>query len=114
MLESQDFQCEWVIMDDLQLTPYKKQSVQVISDSSKLKNVDRGKFMLREMEPAASNIFIWSEDVMVEAVTNKQNDRVYALGYWDSPVNVWSQFRCKKLVWDMVWAAVASDMSKSR
>jgi len=50
-----------VIMDDQQLTPYKKQSVQVISESSKLKSLDRGKLMLREREPAASKIFILSD-----------------------------------------------------
>ena len=84
------FPMQRVIMDDLQLTPYKKQSVQVISESSKLKSLDRGKLMLREMEPAASKIFIWSDKKMstVEAVTNKQNDRVYALSSGDSPVNV--------------------------
>ena len=46
--------------------------------------------MLREIEPAASKIFIWSDKKMstVEAVTNKQNDRVYALSSGDLPVNV--------------------------
>ena len=46
--------------------------------------------MLREMEPAASKIFIRSDKKMstVEAVTNKQNDRVYAVSSEDSSVNV--------------------------
>ena len=72
--------------------------------------------MLREMQPAASKMFIWSDKKMstVEAVTNKQDDRVYALSSGDLPVNVWSQFRRKKPICDMVWAAVASDVSKSR
>ena len=80
------------------------------------KSLDRGKLILREMEPAASKIFIWSDKKMstVEAVTKKQNDRVYSLSSGNSPVNVWSQFRHKKPVCDMVWAAVASEVSKYR
>ena len=104
-----------VIIDDLQFTPYKKQSVQVISESSKLKSLDRGQLMLREMEPAASKIFNWSDKKMftVEAVTKKQNDSVYAFSSGDSPINVWSQLRRKKPVRDMVWAVNVSDVSKS-
>ena len=105
-----------VIMDDLQLNPYKKQSVQVISESSKLESLDRGKLMLREMKPATTKIFICSDKKMstVVAVTNKQHYRVFALSSGDSPANVWSQFRRKKPVCDIVWAADASDVSKSR
>ena len=103
-----------VIMDDLHLTPYKKQSAQLISEFSKLKSLDQGKLMLSEMEPAASKIFIESDKKMstVLVMTNKQSERVYALSSGDSPVNVWSQFRREKPVRDMVWAAVASDVSK--
>ena len=77
-------------MDDLQLTSHKKQSVQVISESSKLKSLNRGKMMLREMQPAASKMFIWSNKKMstVEAVTNKQDDRVYFLSSGGLQVNV--------------------------
>ena len=48
------------------------------------------------------------------AVTNNQNDRVYARSSGDSPVKVSSQFRRKKPVCDKVWAAVALDLRKSR
>ena len=46
--------------------------------------------MLREMEPAVSKIFNWSDKKMsmAEAVTNKQNNSVYALSSGDSPVNI--------------------------
>ena len=72
--------------------------------------------MLREIELAARKIFIWSDKKMstVEAVNNKQNDRAYALSSGDSSVNVRSQFRRNKPVCDIVWAAVPSDVSKSR
>ena len=60
-------------MDDLQLTTHIKQSVQVIPESSKLKSLDRSKLMVREIEPAASKIFICSDKKMSleEAVTSK-------------------------------------------
>ena len=72
--------------------------------------------MLREIEPAASKIFICSDKKMskVEAVTNKQEDWVYALRSGELPVNVWSQFRREKRACVMVWAAVASEVTKSR
>ena len=71
--------------------------------------------MLRETEPAPIKIFIWSDKKMstVEAVTIKQSEGVYAVSSGNSPVNVGRQFRCKKPVCDMVWAAVASDLRKS-
>ena len=74
-----------VNMDDLQVTPYKNQSVQVISESSKLKSLGRGNLMLREMVQAASKIIVWSDKKLstVEAVTNKQNERVYVLSSGD-------------------------------
>ena len=103
-------------MDHLQVTPYEKQSVEVISESSKRKNLVRGNLMWRKMEPAVYKIFFWCDKKMftVEAVPNKQIDIVYALSSGDSQVNVCSQFRHKKPVCDMISAAVASDVCKSR
>ena len=69
-------QMRWVITGELLLTKLKKKHlVQVISESSKLKRLDRGKLMLRGMEPAVSKVFIRSDKNMstVETVTNKQN-----------------------------------------
>ena len=72
--------------------------------------------MLRDMEPDASEILICCDKKMstVEAVTKEPNNRVYAPSSGGSPVNALSQFRCRKPVCDMVWAAVALDVSKSR
>ena len=51
------FSMRSVIMDGLQFAPYKKLSVQVISESLKLKSLGRGKLILSEVEPAASKFF---------------------------------------------------------
>ena len=78
------------ITDKVKLTLYKKQPLQVISESWKFKSRERDKLMLREMDPTVSKNFIWYDKEMstMEAVTNKQNDRAYALGSGDSQVNV--------------------------
>ena len=57
---------------------------------SKLKSLDRDKLILRETEPAASKILFWYKKMSTveEAVTSKQNNRVYALSSGDLPVNV--------------------------
>ena len=54
--------------------------------------------MLQEMERAAGKVFIWSDEKMftVEAVTNKQNDRVYAHSPGDLSVNVRSHLNRQK------------------
>ena len=49
----------------------------------------------------------------VEAVTNSKNDRVYAHSSRDLSVNVRSHLRRQKPASVMVWAAVASDGTKS-
>ena len=104
-----------IVKNDLQLTPYKKQSRQLISEPSKQKRLHRGKLMLQEMERAAGKVFIWSDEKMftVEAVTNKQNDRVYAKSSKDLSVNARSHLKRQKPASVMVWAAVASNGSKS-
>lgn len=104
-----------IVKEDLELRPYKKQSRQLISEPSKKKRLDRGNLILQEMKRAAGKVLIWSDEKMftVEAVTNKQNDRVYAHSPGDLSVNVRSHLRRQKPTSVMVWAAVASDGRKS-
>ena len=92
-----------------------KQSWQLFSEPSKQKRLHRGKLMFQEMERAAGKVFIWSDEkmFMVEAETNKQNDRVYAKSSKDLSVNTRSHLKRQKPASVMVWAAVASDGSKS-
>ena len=70
---------------------------------------------MQEMERAEGKVFIWSDDKMftVEAVTNKQNDTVYAHSSKELSVNARSHLKRQKPASVMVWAAVASDGSKS-
>ena len=67
------------------------------------------------MERAAGKVLIWSDEKMfaVESVTNNQNDRVYAHGPGDLSINVRSHLIRQKPASVIVWAAVASDGSKS-
>lgn len=104
-----------VFKDDLGLTAYKKQPKQLISAASKKKRLDRGKVMLEEIQRATDTVFIWSDEKMftVEAILNRQNDRLYARDAQDLPEGSRSHFRRIKPAGVMVWAAVASDGSKS-
>ena len=99
-----------IVKDDLELSPYQKQYRQLISEPSKQKQLDRGKLMLQEMERAADKVFIWSDKkmFMVEAVTNKQNNTVYAHSPENFSLNVRSHLRRQKPTSVMVYAAVAS------
>ena len=71
--------------------------------------------MVSQMEQAASMIFIWSDENMliVEALTNKQNDRVYVRSSRDLSVNVRSHFRSQKPVRVEFGSVVASEEGKS-
>ena len=104
-----------IVKNDLQLCPYKKQSRQLISEPSKQKRLHRGKLIFQEMERATGKVFIWSDEkmFMVEAETNEQNVRVYAKSSKDLSVNARSHLKRQKPASVMVWAAVASDGSKS-
>ena len=74
-----------IVKNDLQLCPYKKQSRQLILEPSKQNRLHRSKLIFQEMERDAGKVFIWSDEKMftVEAETNKQNDKVYAISSKD-------------------------------
>ena len=67
------FSMRRAIKDEIHLTPYIKQSGQVISETSKQKSLFNSKLIM-ELEPATGKIFIWSskKKYTVEAVINKQ------------------------------------------
>ncbi|XP_014772692.1 uncharacterized protein LOC106870959 [Octopus bimaculoides] len=104
-----------IFKKDLQLTDYKKPSWHLISSDSKKKRLDRGKTILTEVKRTAKKALIWSDEKIftVEAVTNRQNDRLYARNAGDSLECSKSHFCHQKPTSLMVWATVASDGSKS-
>lgn len=104
-----------IVKEDLGLKAYKVQRRHLISAPSKLKRLDRGKKMLEEIHSAADNVFIWSDEKMftVQAVTNIQNDRVYAADARDLPEGSRAHYCRQKPAGVMVWAAVASNGTKS-
>ena len=65
--------------------------------------------MSQEMERAARKVFIWSDEkVMVEAVTNKHKETVYAKSSKHSSVNARSHLKHQKLASVRVRTAVAN------
>ena len=67
-----------IFFNYLRFTAYKKQSRQLVA--SKQKRHNRGKKMLAEIQSTFNHVFIRSDKKIftVEAVTNTQNDRLYA------------------------------------
>ena len=104
-----------IVKEDLGLKAYKMQCRHLISATSKQKRLDRGKKMLEEIQSATDKVFIWSDEKMftVQAVMNSQNDRVYAANAGDLPEGSRTHFCRQKPAGVMVWAAVASDGTKS-
>ena len=86
---AQDFNSSMhrIFKNDLRLTAYIEQSRQLLSVASKQKRHDCGKSMLAEMQRAVDYVFIWSDQKIftVEAVTNTQNNRLYARDAGDFP-----------------------------
>ena len=66
------------------------------------------------MQGAVNKVFMWCYEVFSEeAVTNTQNDRLYARDAGCSPEGSRTHLSRMKQAGAMVWAAVASDGPKS-
>uniref|UniRef100_A0A3P8TI71 Paired domain-containing protein n=1 Tax=Amphiprion percula TaxID=161767 RepID=A0A3P8TI71_AMPPE len=104
-----------IVKQDLGLKALKMQHRQLISAASKKKRLDRGKMMLQEIQSATDKVMVWSDEKMftVQAVVNSQNDRVYAHSAQHLPEGCRTHFHRQNPAGVMVWAAVASDGSKS-
>ena len=100
-----------VLKEGLGLKAFRMQRRHLISAASKDKSHDRAKKMLEEMERAGDRAVIWSDEktFTAQAVTNSQNDRVYAVDPCNLPEGSRVHFRRQKPAGVMVWAAVASD-----
>ena len=105
-----------IVKEGLGLKAYKFQRGHLISAASnKKKRLDRGKRMLAKIERAGRKSIIWADEKLftVQAVSNVQNDRVYAGSQSDPPERSRVQFRRQKPAGVMVWAALGSDGSMS-
>ena len=76
-----------ILIYDLRLTVYNKQSRQLISAAFKQKRHDKSKMMSAEMQRLVDHVFFWSDEKIfaVEAVANTQNDRLYVREIGDLP-----------------------------
>ena len=104
-----------IVKRDLGLKAYKMQHRHLISSASKQKCLERSKKMLDDIQSATGKVFIWSDEKIftVQSVVNSQNDRIYAADARDVPQGSRLHFRRQKPAGVMVWAAVASDGTKS-
>ena len=104
-----------ILKNDLKLTSYKKQYKQVLSAASKMKRLNRCKILLNKIKNSAGEVIIWSDEKIftVQQILNKQNDRIYSSDIRLEPDKRKFNFRRQKPASLMVWAAVASDGTKS-
>ena len=88
-----------VIKIDLNLLPYKKTKVQLLSQAAKNKRLERGKFLLEKLEDSMQPPVLWTGEKLftVQAVHNHQNDRIYAVNKDDIPLNERLMFQRQKL-----------------
>ena len=104
-----------IINQDLGLKALKMQHRKLISAASKKNWLDRGKMMLQEIQSDADKVLVWSDEKIftVQAVVSSQNHRVYAHSTQHLPEGCRTHFCRQEPAGVMVWAAVASDGSKS-
>ena len=70
-----------VLKIDLNLSPYKKTKVQLLSQAAKTKILERGKLLLEKLEDGMQQPVLWTDEKLftVQAVHNYQNNRIYAV-----------------------------------
>ena len=95
---------------DLNLSPYKKTKVQLLSQASKTKILERGKLLLEKLEDSMQPPVLWTDEKLftVQAVHNHQNDWIYAVNKDDIPLNERLMFQRQKPASAMVWGGITS------
>lgn len=99
-----------VVKTDLKLSPLKMQTCQHLTDIQKEKRLTRAKILLNKLKDGTdTDEVIFSDEKLftVEAICNRQNDRILAKSTGDIPDSVRRVFRRQKPSSVMVWAAIS-------
>ena len=97
------------VKTDLKLSSLKMQTCQCLTDLQKEKKLDRAKILLNKLKACTDmDKIIFSDEKLftVEAICNRQNDRVLAKSFADVPDSR-RVFICQKPLFVMVWAAIS-------
>ena len=68
------------IQIDLKLTAFKKSKAELLSQTTKAKQLSRAKLLLDKLKDATQFSVLWTDEKLftVQAIHNNQNDRIYA------------------------------------
>ena len=97
------------VKTDLKLSSFEMQTCQCLTDLQKEKRLDRAKILLNKLKACMDmDEIIFSDEKLftVEAICNRQNDRVLAKSFADVPDSR-RVFICQKPLFIMVWAAIS-------
>ena len=99
-----------IVKTDLKLSSLKMQTCQCLTDHQKEQRLDRAKILLNKLKVCTdTDEIIFSDEKLftVEAICNRQNDRVLAKSFADIPDSRRRVFICQKLLFVMVWAVIS-------
>ena len=104
-----------VLKIDLNLSPFKKNKAQVLSQTVKVKRLNRAKILFKKFKDGRQPPVLWTDErlLTVQAMHNHQNDSMYAVNKEDIPLNERIANKCQKSASVMVWEGVASTGGKT-
>lgn len=104
-----------IVRDHLEMTPYKKIRLHLLSAMTKAKRMERGRILLNRFKSGTQGPVLFTDEKLftVQAIHNAQNDRILAKNSKDIPVEVRATFRRQKPASVMVWAGVMTDGKKT-
>ena len=104
-----------IVKKDLNLIPYKKVKVQLLSNATKAKRLTRSKVLLDEVRRGMKVPILFTDEKLftIQSVHNTQNDRILAKNKKDIALEDRAVFRRQKPQSVMVWAGVTTDGRKT-
>ena len=104
-----------IVKKDLNLIPYKKVKVQLLSNATKAERLTRSKVLLDEVRCGMKLpiLFIDEKLFAIQSVHNTQNDRILAKNKKVIALEDRAVFRRQKPQSVMVWAGVTTDGCKT-
>ena len=100
---------------DLNLIPYKKVKVQLLSNATKAKRLTRSKVLLDEVRSGMKLPILFTDEKLftIQSIRNSQNDRILAKNKQDIALEDRAVFRRQKPQSVMAWAGVTMDGRKT-
>ena len=104
-----------ILQVDLKFTAFKKRKAQLLSQTTKAKQLSKANFLLYKLKNSTQPPVLWTDEELfiVQAIYNNQNNRIYAQRKEDIPVNERVAYQHRTPASVMVWAGVTSTVEKT-